>query len=145
MQSPNLVNRPPEDRMTRPVDDRGPTVVNQTAGGNGTGGWAVAVILAVLVAVGIFYFVGSGTPGDGVDPNANTSAIGTQDTAPAGGTATDGQTGGENGPPTKGKPAEGRPAGRRWRDHAHAVTSPPLGHEKTRRRRRVFSFQIGAG
>ncbi|WP_288081644.1 hypothetical protein [Shinella sp.] len=96
MQDPNLVNRPPEDRATRPVDDRGPTVVNQS-GGSGTGGWAVAVILAVLVAVGIFYFVGSGTPGDGVDPNANTSAIGTTDTAPAGGTATDGQAGGATG------------------------------------------------
>ena len=81
MQDPNLVNRPPEDRTTRPVDDRGPTVVNQNGGGSGTGGWAVAVILAVLVAVGIFYFVGSGTPGDGVDPNANTSAIGTQNGA----------------------------------------------------------------
>ena len=96
MQDPNLVNRPPEDRYTAPVDDRGPTVISQS-GGSGTGGWAVAVILAVLVAVGIFYFVGSGTPGDGVDPNANTSAIGTQDTAPAGGNATDGQTGGATG------------------------------------------------
>ena len=93
MQDPNLVNRPPEDRLTRPVDDRGPTVVNASNGGGGTGGWAVAVILAVLVAVGIFYFVGSGTPGDGVDPNANTSSI-TQETAPATGTATDGQAGG---------------------------------------------------
>ena len=50
MQDPNLVNRPPEGR---PPEDRGPTVVNQS-GGSGTGGWAVAVILAVLVAVGIF-------------------------------------------------------------------------------------------
>ena len=108
MQDPNLVNRPPEDRMTRPVDDRGPTVVNQTAGGNGTGGWAVAVILAVLVAGGIFYFVGSGTPGDGVDPNAK---IGTQDTAPAGGTATDGQTGGATGTlPMESQPSGGQPA-----------------------------------
>ncbi len=113
MQDPNLVNRPPEDRMTRPVDDRGPTVVNASNGGSGTGGWAVAVILAVLVAVGIFYFVGSGTPGDGVDPNANTSAITTQDTAPAGGTATDGQAGGATGTqtqevqPSGGQPAEG--------------------------------------
>ena len=40
MQDPNLVNRPPEDRTTRPVDDRGPTVVNQS-GGSGTGGWAI--------------------------------------------------------------------------------------------------------
>ena len=115
MQDPNLVNRPPEDRMTRPVDDRGPTVVNQTSGGSGTGGWAVAVILAVLVAVGIFYFVGSGTPGDGVDPNANTSAIGTQNGAPAGGAASDGQSGGaagdmkplESQPGTVQQPAEG--------------------------------------
>ena len=106
MQDPNLVNRPPEDRTTRPVDDRGPTVVNQSSG-SGTGGWAVAVILAVLVAVGIFYFVGSGTPGDGVDPNANTSALGTTDTAPAGGTATDGQTGGATGT----QPLEGQPSG----------------------------------
>ena len=74
MQDPDIVNRPPEDRYDRPVEDRGPTVVNARNGG-GTGGWAVAVILAVLVAVGIFYFVGSGTPGDGVDTNANTSAI----------------------------------------------------------------------
>ena len=87
MQDPNLINRPPEDRPIPPVDERGPTVVQQSGGG--TGGWAVAVILAVLVAVGVFYFV-SGTPGDGVDPNANTSAIGTQDTAPAGGATTDG-------------------------------------------------------
>jgi hypothetical protein len=110
MQDPNLVNRPPEDRLTRPVDDRGPTVVNQTTGRSGTGGWAVAVILAVLVAVGIFYFVGSGTPGDGVDPNANTSAIGTTDTAPAGGTTTEGQTGGTQTletQPSGGQPAEG--------------------------------------
>lgn len=113
MQDPNLVNRPPEDRYTRPVDDRGPTVVNANSGGSGAGGWAVAVILAVLVAVGIFYFAGSGTPGDGVDPNANTSAI-TQDGAPAGGTATDGQTGGATGgtqqleiQPNAGQPAEG--------------------------------------
>lgn len=97
MQDPNLVNRPAEDPLARPVEDRGPTVVNASNGGKGTGGWAVAVILAVLVAVGIFYFVGSGTPGDGVDPNANTSAVETQDTAPAGGTATEGQTGGATG------------------------------------------------
>ena len=99
MQDPNLVNRPPEDRLARPVDDRGPTVVNASNGGCGSGGWAVAVNLAVLVAVGIFYFVGSGTPGDGVDPNANTSAIGTQN----GGTATDGQSGGDM------KPLESQP------------------------------------
>ena len=114
MQDPNLVNRPPEDRLARPVDDRGPTVVNASNGGSGSGGWAVAVILAVLVAVGIFYFVGSGTPGDGVDPNANTSAIGTTDTAPAGGAATDGQAGSATGgtqqlevQPNAGQPAEG--------------------------------------
>lgn len=107
MQDPNLVNRPPEDRYTPPADDRGPSVVNQNSG-RGTGGWAVAVILAVLVAVGIFYFVGSGTPGDGVDPNANTSAIGTQDTAPAGGTATDGQTGGATGGATGTQPSGGQ-------------------------------------
>jgi len=29
MQDPNLVNRPPEDRYTAPVDDRGPTVISQ--------------------------------------------------------------------------------------------------------------------
>ena len=112
MQDPNLVNRPPEDRTTRPVDGRGPNVVNQNSGGRGTGGWAVAVILAVLVAVGIFYFVGSGTPGDGVDPNANTSAIGTQDSAPAGGTATDGQTGDAAGgtQPLESQPDAGQPA-----------------------------------
>lgn len=111
MQDPNLVNRPPEDRMTRPVDDRGPTVVNQNGGRSGTGGWAVAVILAVLVAVGIFYFVGSGTPGDGVDPNANTSAVGTTDTAPAGGAATtDGQAGGATGT-TGTQPMESQPSG----------------------------------
>ena len=110
MQDPNLVNRPPEDRledrMTPPLEDRGPTVISQ---GGGTGTWAVAVIAAVLVAVGIFYFVGSGTPGDGVDPNANTSAIGTQDSAPAGGTATDGEAGGAAGgtQPLQSQPAEG--------------------------------------
>jgi hypothetical protein len=109
MQDPNLVNRPPEDRMTRPVDDRAPNIVNQSGGRSGTGGWAVAVILAVLVAVGIFYFVGSGTPGDGVDPNANTSAIGTTDTAPAGGAATEGQTGGATGGATGTQPLETQP------------------------------------
>ena len=109
MQDPNLVNRPPEDRYDRPVEDRGPTVVN-ARNGSGTGGWAVAVILAVLVAVGIFYFVGSGTPGDGVDTNANTSAI-TQDSAPAGGTATDGQTGGATGTqPMDAQPGDSQPA-----------------------------------
>ena len=113
MQDPNLVNRPPEDRledrMTPPLEDRGPTVISQ---GGGTGTWAVAVIAAVLVAVGIFYFVGSGTPGDGVDPNANTSAIGTLDSAPAGGTATDGQTGGATGgtQPLESQPSGGQPA-----------------------------------
>ena len=116
MQDPNLVNRPPEDRledrMTPPLEDRGPTVISQ---GGGTGTWAVAVIAAVLVAVGIFYFVGSGTRGDGVDPNANTSAIGTQNGAPAGGAASDGQSGGaagdmkplESQPGTVQQPAEG--------------------------------------
>jgi len=116
MQDPNLVNRPPEDRledrMTLPLEDRGPTVISQ---GGGTGTWAVAVIAAVLIAVGIFYFVGSGTPGDGVDPNANTSAIGTQNGAPAGGAANDGQSGGaagdmkplESQPGTVQQPAEG--------------------------------------
>ncbi|GMB81631.1 hypothetical protein NN6n1_24140 [Shinella zoogloeoides] len=83
MQDPN-VNRPPEER--------GPTVVNTSTRGGGTGGWAVAVIIAVLVAVGIFYFVGSGKPGGSVDTNANTSATGTQESAPAGGTATGGTT-----------------------------------------------------
>lgn len=111
MQDPNLVNRPPEDRMTPPLEERGPTVVNANAGRGSSGGWAVAVILAVLVAVGIFYFA-TGTPGDGVDPNANTSAIGTQDTAPAGGTATDNQpatSGGEAGgvQPLESQPADG--------------------------------------
>ena len=107
MQDPNLVNRPPEDRFERPPQEPGPTVVNASSGG-GTGGWAVAVILAVLVAVGIFYFVGSGTPGDGVDTNANTSGI-TQENAPAGGTATgtqpDGAASGTQ--PLNTQPAEG--------------------------------------
>ena len=125
MQDPNLVNRPPEDRATRPVDDRGPTVVNQSSGGSGTGGWAVAVILAVLVAVGIFYFVGSGTPGDGVDPNANTSAIGTQDSAPAGGTATDGQTGGATGGASGGtQPLESQPSGGQPAEGGATTTTP---------------------
>ena len=111
MKDPNLVNRPPEDPLTRPAVDPGPTIVNRN-GGSGTGGWAVAVVLAVLVAVGIFYFVGSGTPGDGVDPNANTSAIGTTDTAPAGGTTTEGQTGGATGgtQPLEAQPDGGQPA-----------------------------------
>ena len=101
MQDPNLVNRPVD--VNRPLDDIPPrpveertTVVTERSGG--TGGWAVAVILAVLVAVGIFYF-STGTPGDGVDPNANTSSIETQDTAPAGG-----QTGAQ---PMEVQPAEG--------------------------------------
>jgi hypothetical protein len=110
MQDPNLGNRPPEDPVTRPVDDRGPTVIKQTNAG-GTGSWAIAVILAVLVAVGIFYFLGSGAPGENVDPAANTSAIGTQDTAPAGGTGTAGGATGGTQPlesqPNSGQPAEG--------------------------------------
>ncbi|MCD1264182.1 hypothetical protein GR158_22370 [Shinella sp. AETb1-6] len=114
MQDPNLVNRPlehssPDGRVERPVQDRDPVVVNNARGG-GSGGWAVAVILAVLVAVGAFYFVGSGTP-DNVDPNANTSSITTPETAPAGGTATDGQTGGATTggtqQPLNSQPAEG--------------------------------------
>ncbi len=121
MQDPNLVNRPPEDRLTRPVDASGPTVVNQTSRGGGTGGWAVAVILAVLVAVGIFYFVGSGTPGDGVDPNANTSAIGTTDTAPAGGATTDGQTGGTTGGT---QPLESQPNGGQTEGGGATTTTP---------------------
>ena len=121
MQDPNLVNRPPEDRLERPVDDRGPTVVSRSSGG-GTGGWAVAVILAVLVAVGIFFFVGSGTPGDGVDPNANTSAIGTQGSAPAGGTATDGQSGGAAGDM---KPLESQPGVAQPAEGGGATTTTP--------------------
>ncbi|MFC3073072.1 hypothetical protein [Shinella pollutisoli] len=70
----------------RPPEERGPTVVHSRS--TGTGGWAVAVIVAVLVAVGAIYFATSG-PSDGIDPNANTSSIGTQDTAPAGGGTTD--------------------------------------------------------
>ncbi len=117
MQDPNLVNRPPEDPLTRPSVGSGPTVVNRNSG---TGGWAVAVILAVLVAVGIYYFVGSGTPGDGVDPNANTSAIGTTDTAPASGTATDGQAGGATGT----KPLEGQPDGSKPAEGGATTTTP---------------------
>jgi len=123
MQDPNLVNRPPEDRLENrtipPIEDRGPTVISQ---GGGTGGWAVAVILAVLVAVGIFYFVGSGTPGDGVDPNANTSAIGTQGSAPAGGTATDGQSGGAAGDM---KPLESQPGVAQPAEGGGATTTTP--------------------
>lgn len=95
MQDPNLVNRPPEDRATRPVETPGPTVVNRTGGG--MGGWAVAAIVVVIIAAGLFYFAGGGTPG--VDPNANTSSIGAEDTAPAGG-QTDVQ-------PTQNQPAQG--------------------------------------
>lgn len=69
----------------RPPEERGPTVIHSRSGGSGNGGWAVAVIVAVLVAVGAIYFATSG-PSDGIDPNANTSSIGTQETAPAGGT-----------------------------------------------------------
>lgn len=123
MQDPNLVNRPPEDRLENrvipPIEDRGPTVISQ---GGGTGGWAVAVILAVLVAVGIFYFVGSGTPGDGVDTNANTSAIGTQNSAPAGGTATGGQSGGAAGDM---KPLESQPGGAQPAEGGGATTTTP--------------------
>jgi len=70
----------------RPPEERGPTVIR--SGSTGTGGWAVAVIVAVLVAVGAIYFATSG-PSDGIDPNANTSSIGTQDTAPADGGTVD--------------------------------------------------------
>ncbi|WP_234188514.1 hypothetical protein [Shinella sp. NM-101] len=124
MQDPNLVNRPVEDPNARRPEDRGPTVVNASSGGSGAGGWAVAVILAVLVAVGIYYFVGGGSP-DRVEPNANTPAVGTPDTpaapapapatapapapAPAGSTPTDGQTGGTTGgtQSPESQPAEG--------------------------------------
>lgn len=94
----------------RPPEERGPTVVNTRSGG--TGGWAVAVIVAVLVAVGAIYFATSGP--DGIDPNANTSSIGTQDTAPAGGTATETQPatgGGATGGATGTQPLENQPAG----------------------------------
>lgn len=84
MQDPNLVNRPRDpDLVDRPLEDRGQTVINNGSGRSSAGGWAVAVIVAVLVAVGAIYFVGSGTPGDGVDPNANTSSIDTPESAPA--------------------------------------------------------------
>ncbi|MCF3642166.1 hypothetical protein LXM94_19545 [Rhizobium sp. TRM95111] len=102
MQDPNRVNRPHDPTMAnRPVEDRGPTVVNTTRGSS-TGGWAAAVILAVLVAVGIFYY--AGTPGDGVDPNANTSAIETPDAAPADGQSTTGTQ------PLEAQPGDSQPA-----------------------------------
>lgn len=68
---------------SRPPEERGPTVIHSRSGSSGSGGWAVAVIVAVLVAVGAIYFATSG-PSNGIDPNANTSSIGTQETAPAG-------------------------------------------------------------
>lgn len=83
MQDPMQQNRPiREDRPLedRPVEDRS-TIVDARSGGSGAAGWAVAAIVAVLVAGGVFYFTGSGT-GDGVDPNANTSSITTEEPAP---------------------------------------------------------------
>ena len=89
MQDPNHVNRP-RDPVNEPIDPltgapaERQTIINNGSGrSSGTGGWAVAVIIAVIVAVGAIYFVGSGTPGDGVDPNANTSSIEQPEQAPA--------------------------------------------------------------
>jgi hypothetical protein len=101
-----MVDRIPEERNP-PVDrdplSVNPAVVNNT-GGSGSGGWAVAVILAVLVAVGVFYFA-SGPATDGVDTNANTSAIETPAETPA---VTDTQPTGTQ--PLEVQPGDGQPA-----------------------------------
>lgn len=89
--------------QNRTPEDRGPTVVN-TRSSSSTGSWAVGVILAVLVVVGVFYFaVSGGGTGDAVDPNANTSAIETPDSAPA-------ETQPLETQPLETQPSEGEPA-----------------------------------
>src|SRR5690606_24182307 len=69
MQDPNPT-RPPEDRLTPPPGEgAGPTVVTTQKSSGNTGGWVIAVILAVLVVIGIYYFA-AGTSGTDVEPGA---------------------------------------------------------------------------
>lgn len=51
------------------TDNKGPTVIN--TGGGGGAGWAVALILAVLVALGAFFVFSDGRMGGGSDVNVN--------------------------------------------------------------------------
>lgn len=96
-----------QDRIpeNRPLEDRN-TVVNTST--RSAGGWAVAVVVALLLAVGVFYFAAN--TGDGVDPNANTSSIGTQEPAPATVPPTDSQATGTQPTPAPAQPAPSQPA-----------------------------------
>lgn len=63
------------------MTDRGPTVIN--TGSNGTAGWAVAVILAIVVIGGLLMFTGVinlGGSGGGTDVNVNVPAVETPST-----------------------------------------------------------------
>lgn len=97
-----------QDRIpeNRPLEDRN-TVVDASTRGS-AGGWAVALVVALLLAVGVFYFANNRT--DGVDPNTNTSSIGTQAPAPATVPPTDGQATGTQPAPAPAQPAPSQPA-----------------------------------
>ncbi|MDX0913248.1 hypothetical protein GOE02_28595 [Sinorhizobium medicae] len=74
--------------------DRGPTVVN--TGGSG-GGWAVAVILVLLIVGALFLFGGDlfdGTGGGGGDTNVHVNVPVEAPQAPAGGEGTAAPSGG---------------------------------------------------
>ena len=102
-------NRPPEQRdpnLVRPGMAGDPNLVRPGTAGVGTGGWAVAVIIAVLVAVGAIYYATSGPSTGGVDPNANTSSIDTTETAPSGGVVNEPAGGIQQ--PTESQPSTGQ-------------------------------------
>ncbi|HTO33904.1 MAG TPA: hypothetical protein VL202_22430 [Pararhizobium sp.] len=67
------------------MTDRGPTVIN--TGRSGTAGWAVAVIIAIVVIGGLLMFTGviGGGGGGNTDVNVNVPAVETPstDTKPA--------------------------------------------------------------
>lgn len=57
--------------------DRGPTVIN--TGSSGSGGWAVAVIIALIAIGALLMFTGvidlGGSGGGGTDVNVNVPAV----------------------------------------------------------------------
>ncbi|WP_075292878.1 hypothetical protein [Pararhizobium arenae] len=59
------------------MTDRGPTVIN--TGSSGNGGWAVALVIALIVIGGLLMFTGvidiSGGNGGGTDVNVNVPAV----------------------------------------------------------------------
>ncbi|MBZ7927484.1 hypothetical protein LAC81_36720 (plasmid) [Ensifer adhaerens] len=62
--------------------DRGPTVIN--TGSSGNGGWAVAIIIALVVIGGLLLFTGvidiGASSGGGTDVNVNVPAVESQST-----------------------------------------------------------------